>query len=211
MKKVAAIGVVCALLGSAQVVRADFLIAAPPTSDGVWTGSEPTDAIRAGEFAGDHLGIQPAADFGFEVLLPSRWTLIGTFPEPVDRSVRGAGRVAPRAPAADVVREVPPLPSSAGLFLSGMLSLGAWQFARSARHLHLAHLPEWYHAGGPDQIGHAVPLVLDLNASPPCCIEFVDVVDERALVYRLRRELPSRCRAESFLLITAPRGPPIPA
>lgn len=56
-----------------------------------------------------------------------------------------------------VVRDLPPLPSSATLFLSAMLTAGAWHVTRNARHLHLGPLPDWYHSGGAVQVGHVVP------------------------------------------------------
>ncbi len=104
------------------------------------------------------------------------------------------------------VRELPALPGSAQLFLSAMLSMGGWQLVRSARHLHWGGLPEWYHTGGPLQIGHAVPFDLDFSASPPCCFE--QPAGERPYLYRVRRELCPRCDAPRFLTIFAPRGPP---
>ncbi|MBN2561997.1 MAG: hypothetical protein JXQ75_13815 [Phycisphaerae bacterium] len=104
------------------------------------------------------------------------------------------------------VREVPPLPSSAVLFLSAVLSAGAWHLGRSAMHLHLGALPEWYHAGGPDQIGHAVPFDFDFSASPPC--RFEQPVGERPFRYRVRREETPRCDEQANLTIAAPRGPP---
>lgn len=51
-----------------------------------------------------------------------------------------------------------PGPSSVDLFLWALGGLGAWQLGRSARRVHWAALPSWYHAGGPQQIGHATPL-----------------------------------------------------
>lgn len=50
-------------------------------------------------------------------------------------------------------------PSSIGLFLSGLMTVGAWHLGRSVGkwHPHIGSLPEWYHDGGPLQVGHAVP------------------------------------------------------
>ncbi len=127
----------------------------------------------------------------------------------------GLGLALPPAPAGSVdlsthgeVRLLQPGPSSASLFLSAVLSIGAWHLGRSGRHLHLGHLPAWYHTGCPDQIGHAVPFDLDFGALPLCCYE--QPVRQRPFLYRVQREQTPRCDGQCFLIITFPRGPPIP-
>ena len=68
-----------------------------------------------------------------------------------------------------IATELPPCrPGSAGLFLSAMISVGAWQLVRSAKHLNLAHVPDWYHTGAPDQIGSTFILNLDFAAMADC-------------------------------------------
>ncbi len=104
------------------------------------------------------------------------------------------------------IREVPPLPSSSSLFLSAMLSVGAWNLLRVSRHANWAHMPDWYHTDCPSQIGHAVPFDFDFSALPLCCFE--QPVAQRPFLYRVQREEIPRCDAESFLTITVPRGPP---
>jgi hypothetical protein len=106
------------------------------------------------------------------------------------------------------VKELPPAPSSAALFLSGMLTIGAYHLARSARHIHLTALPDWYHANCPDQIGHATPFDLDIGSLPVCCFE-QPAGQEQRLVHYPRPDL-SVCRLTSqcVLTLTAPRGPP---
>lgn len=54
-------------------------------------------------------------------------------------------------------------PDSASLFLVALGSMGVWQLSRSSRKLHLGVTPEWYHAGGPSQVGHATPLDLSFT------------------------------------------------
>lgn len=56
---------------------------------------------------------------------------------------------------AAVIQELPPAPGSAALFLSALASIGAYHIVRQARHLQLGAIPEWYHAEGPDQVGHS--------------------------------------------------------
>ena len=69
------------------------------------------------------------------------------------------------------LRQLPRTPGSAALLVSALVSVGAWQLARSAKNLHLANLPEWYHSGAPDQIGHAVAFDFDLPAPPRCTFD----------------------------------------
>ncbi len=128
----------------------------------------------------------------------------------------GAAPVASTASVANTplaeVRDLPPLPGSAALFLSAVLSMGGWHLVRSALHLHWGALPEWYHAGGPLQIGHAVRFDLDYHPAPPCWLDFVDDggSGNRAFLYRVPREHTPRNDAQSSRGITAPRGPPTP-
>ncbi len=104
------------------------------------------------------------------------------------------------------VRDFPPLPSSAALYLSALLSAGAWHLGRSAKNLHLTDLPDWYHTGAPSQIGHVVAFDLDFSAPPLCCFE--QPVGERPFLYRVERDLEPRRDAQCSLIIAAPRGPP---
>jgi len=77
--------------------------------------------------------------------------------------------------AATTVRELPGLAGSASLFVSAMLSLGTWQVVRSAKRLHLLDtFPDWYHTGGPFQIGHAVAFDFEFHAPPPCLFDVPD-------------------------------------
>jgi hypothetical protein len=110
---------------------------------------------------------------------------------------------------APVVRELPPLPGSAGLFLSAVLSVGAWQLVRSARHWHLGALPQWYHTACPDRIGHAVPFDFDMNVMPLC--SFARVTggdDQRPAGFETRCDFRPSWQSQYFLPVTAPRAPP---
>lgn len=104
------------------------------------------------------------------------------------------------------VIELPASPGSMGLFLSGALSIGAWHLVRSARNLHFANLPEWYHSGCPDQIGHAVPFDLDLTLQPLCEVMQPDGADRPTFYRRCLEEL--RPRDVHFFSIVTSRGPP---
>ncbi len=71
-------------------------------------------------------------------------------------------RIAPNGDLAEALHEVlgppktlPQLPGSASLFLWAIGAVGAWQFSRSAFKADLSSMPEWFHSGAPDQVGHA--------------------------------------------------------
>jgi hypothetical protein len=106
--------------------------------------------------------------------------------------------------------DLPSGPDSTGLFLSALGTLGAWQLGRSARKLHLGYLPEWYHAEGPSQVGHARVAELDFDGTilwdggDGLLLE-----DEHAVSRSLWVEPPPRRSAFDYLTSAAPRGPPL--
>jgi len=107
------------------------------------------------------------------------------------------------------VIELPPAPGSAALFLSAMVSLGAWQLVRSSRDLHLGAMPEWYHPGGPAQIGHTT--VFDLEFSAVALCVFDAPTPAPVFSNRLARESRPRCFDQHVLSQADPRGPPAQA
>ena len=108
-----------------------------------------------------------------------------------------------------VVRELPSLRGSLGLYLSAMLSLGGWHLVRSCRHLHLSNVPDWYHTGGPVQVGHATPFDLDFNSLSLCLFDRPVTLDGRRLVgLRAWRDVPASPQLV-FLKVAFPRGPPL--
>ncbi|MCP4248338.1 MAG: hypothetical protein GY778_14925 [bacterium] len=192
---------VALLVGAAANVRADLHSAVAADAD--------VACRSTGLFAADARAT-PAVDLGrlsyagespFTGLTATDWAH-GGLAMPLGPTPAGGAHSSPD----EEVRELPALPGSARLFLSAMLSVGGWHLVRSARHIHLGAMPEWYHTGGPDQIGHAVPFDLDFSASPLCC--FVQPAGERPYLYHVRRELRPCRAAQSPLIIAAPRGPP---
>jgi hypothetical protein len=108
------------------------------------------------------------------------------------------------------VEELPPAPGSACLFISGMLSIGAWQLVRKAGSPRLGNLPDWYHPHGPYQIGHSLALDPTLDSG----LLAVRLFDEPIVVVSTRlssnpRELPSRYESQHFLTIESSRAPPL--
>lgn len=147
-------------------------------------------------------------------------TAIDLGPRPIEHEIAdllGGGQVAPAfvglppAPQGAAIRELPAAPGSASLFLSAVLAFGACSACRNARNIHLSHLPEWYHAGAPAQIGHT--LVFDLNFRELLPAVFATVCDagdsSTTLLLRLARQAPSRIMSgQHVLAVAAPRGPP---
>lgn len=113
------------------------------------------------------------------------------------------------------VVQLPPPPSSSTLTLSGLLTLGAMQASRSARHSHLArflhigHLPDWYDTEA-GQIGHSIPF--DFQESfQPILIQFrlpaLEPLRPDAKYFRPDAEGCIRS-PQHILLSLIPRGPP---
>ena len=112
-----------------------------------------------------------------------------------------------RTPTAKVVRELPAGPGGATLFFMGVGCLGAVKLGRSAGSLHLQSLPEWFHTGGPIQVGHVAVWDFDYYAPVFCTQSEPSGVQQ--LRHHPRRDIPSsRCEDQFFLAVAAPRGPP---
>lgn len=109
--------------------------------------------------------------------------------------------------------------SSASLFLSALAGLGLWQLGRSAKNLHLGALPEWYHDGGPTQVGHATPLDLEFSlAAMPVC-PFDSLVKQQPPIIPLLLERQWWIHETVVFVVKSrhipptidPRGPPFSA
>jgi len=111
-----------------------------------------------------------------------------------------------RTPTAKVVHQLPAGPGGATLFLMGVGCLGAVKLGRSARGLHLQSLPEWYHTGGPLQVGHAAAFEFDYHT--PVFRTLDEPAGERQFRHYPRRDIPPRPDRQFFLAVEAPRGPP---
>jgi hypothetical protein len=119
----------------------------------------------------------------------------------VDRRTESDGQVA------SVVRQLPDPPSGVSLLISGLLTVGAFNLARSVRHVQFSALPEWYHAACPDRIGFSVPFELD---SAVMLLSHLDLpANDRPDVHFIRPEASVwRLTPQGVLTPTAPRAPP---
>jgi hypothetical protein len=94
------------------------------------------------------------------------------------------------------------------MFFTALGSLGAWQIGRSARNVRFSFgpLPEWYHTGGPIQVGRAA--AFDFHYTPPALCALNQPAGRQQLRYHRWRDLFSRCEEQFGLTVDAPRGPP---
>lgn len=116
---------------------------------------------------------------------------------------------APLTPARRKAIALPPGPSSITLFFMAFGSLGVWHVGRSARNgnLHFGHMPDWYHTGGPLQVGHAA--AIDPQFQPQVLSPLEAPINGPTLVYQLWRDVPLHCEPQFCPTLTAPRGPPV--
>ena len=111
----------------------------------------------------------------------------------------------PSAEKPERILQLPAAPGSAQLFLSALMSVGLWQAGRSVKHMHLGHLPDWYHTGAV-QVGHVTPFDFQSCDLPVCA--FDEPAARPVFADRISRERCSQLVSQTFLLIESPRGPP---
>lgn len=104
---------------------------------------------------------------------------------------------------------MPMPPGGSQMVLSGLLVLGSFQCVRSIRGLHLSSAPDWYHPGGPMQIGHHTVLDWEVGFAPVV----LSISDEpTAYLPQLHHWLGRNFQAPrlmSFALpVLGPRAPP---
>jgi len=164
-------------------------LAATPISNVESSANAPLTCIQAGILLADVSAV-PFAPFA---------------PAPESASsARNASSAEEVAPGAITL---PPAPSSLALVFSGLLALGAYQGTRALPRLHVAAVPDWYHAGA-TQVGHVTPLHLsDLVGSvdlalcfiePPVAVNPFELVTFEHFFIPLIDVIPTR----------APRSPP---
>ena len=109
------------------------------------------------------------------------------------------------------VLTLPPGPDSATLFLLALSGVGVWQLGRTTRRLNVGFVPEWYHTGGPTQIGHATPLDLDFAsaAMPICDLDGLLTIEREAPSVWWMLDIATQHFSEDHSYQAAPRGPPL--
>ena len=111
-----------------------------------------------------------------------------------------------QTPPSQTVRQLPGSPGGATLFLMGVGCIGAVKLGKSARGLHLQSLPDWYHTGGPLQVGGAA--AFDFDYDTPVFRTLDEPAGVRQFGHHPRREPPPRRKDQFLLTVEAPRGPP---
>lgn len=101
--------------------------------------------------------------------------------------------------------------SSLSLCLYALMGLGLIRSAPWAKKLSLGSIPEWYHDGGPFQIGHShIATPNNLSLTPACCfIQPVFVVEGLIPQYRLGTVVSLWRESQFTSNVLAPRGPPL--
>lgn len=116
------------------------------------------------------------------------------------------------AAASSAVEQLPASPNSLWLGLTTILGIGAFHIGRAVKHVGVAgDLPEWYHASGVQQIGHATPLPLEFNVDSgiwvlPYPVAIVDIPNR--LSVRSAPPIELKPTRTVVLEVEAPRGPP---
>ena len=200
---------VCTVLAFVGSARADLSLGlSAPHSDST------TTSIGSGDAVGDRTldDVRLSSMAGDLAWRDDRWSqsVLGDAADlmpglPVDAAMLAT-------PDAPVLREIRPLPSSAAMFFTAMLSLGALQVFRHPPSLKLSALPSWYHSGGPAQVGHVTPLDLDFHSLTLCIFDPANrgVVD-CTVVYGAAADQVNRLLPQVVLSPAAPRGPPLAA
>ncbi len=105
---------------------------------------------------------------------------------------------------------LPPAPNSATLCLWALGGLGLWHLSRNSRRLQVAwQMPDWYHTGGPQQIGHATPW--NPFGSGVCAESVLDLpLGLKPAAVPMRGVQCDPLRPSSRPIVPAePRGPPV--
>jgi hypothetical protein len=101
--------------------------------------------------------------------------------------------------------------NSLSLCLYALLSVGLCQSVPLVKKLHFGCIPDWYHSGGPYQIGHSFAIAPDcLSPAPVCCFVQPDQPWESSSPQYCQGTVVSLWRRSQFTPTTlAPRGPPL--
>ena len=102
-------------------------------------------------------------------------------------------------------------PGSLNLCLSALIGLGLCSSAHWVKRLSFSFVPEWYHDGGPFQIGHSFAVTPESLRPVPafCFVQPVCTVEDSLPQYR-PGTVTSLWRKSQFTpAVIAPRGPPL--
>ena len=108
------------------------------------------------------------------------------------------------------IRSLTEGPGSFALCIYALIGLGLCQAAPWVKKLSLDFIPEWYHNGGPFQIGHSHAVTPEtLYPMPACCFVQPICTVESHIPQNSQRTIMSLWRKSQFTLdVIASRGPP---
>jgi len=102
-------------------------------------------------------------------------------------------------------------PGSCSLCLYALMGLSLCSAPHWVRKLSLGHIPEWYHDGGPFQIGHSFAISSEsLYPVPVCCfVQPVGTIYHLIPQYRFRTIVSFWRKSQFTPEVIASRGPPL--
>ncbi len=99
--------------------------------------------------------------------------------------------------------------SSLDFCLYTLLGLGVLRSGHWVRRTSLGFIPEWYHSGAPQQIGHSHAVGPDAFCHAAVCFVQPDVMPQRLMPLYDRGTIPSLVRTSQFISdVLASRAPP---
>jgi len=101
-------------------------------------------------------------------------------------------------------------PSSLSLCLSALIGLALCNSGHWVKRISFGFVPEWYHNGGPFQIGHSYAVTPEsLCPVPVCCfVQPVCTVEDSLPQYRLGTVTSLWRKSQFTPTVLVPRGPP---
>ena len=102
-------------------------------------------------------------------------------------------------------------PGSLNLCLSALIGLGLCSSAHFVKKLSFSCVPEWYHNGGPFQIGHSHAVTPESLCSSPvyCFVQPVCTAEDSFTQYSLRTVVSIWRKSQFTPAVIASRGPPL--
>ena len=115
-----------------------------------------------------------------------------------------------QTPEMQNIRSLTEGPGSLALCIYALIGLGLCQAAPWVKKISFEFLPEWYHDGGPFQIGHSLAVTPEnLYPMPACCFVQPASMVESHITQFSRRIIVSLWRKSQFTPdVIASRGPP---
>lgn len=101
-------------------------------------------------------------------------------------------------------------PGSLNLCLSALIGFGLCSSAHWVKRISFGFVPEWYHNGGPFQIGHSYAVTPESLCPVPvyCFVQPVCTAEDSFTQYRLRTVVSLWRKSQFTPCVLASRGPP---